>query len=213
MKAFKQSPWLDKKTGNLFRDEFRLINDLKVDPWLERVDPRYQPIDVYRWIDQHDGESLLYRGFDTYAPLFPVIAYNGQVALWISPPPSGYGNAILIVVGHDATGTLRLVGGNDFPEPADKGGTPLSGAMFFDRYDKADDRGKECLVFDTVSQSISPDCKSLLFNIRRECEHFHTMPIYITVLTDTGSMFHAAKAVVMGVTPADFSYEYFGEVK
>jgi hypothetical protein len=39
------------------------------------------------------------------------------------------------------------------------------------------------------------------------------MAIYITVLTDPGSMFHAGKAVVEGVKPADFSYEFFGEIK
>jgi hypothetical protein len=50
-------------------------------------------------------------------------------------------------------------------------------------------------------------------NIRRECEQFHTTAIHITALTDSGSLFHAGKAVIEGVKPADFSHEFFGEIK
>jgi hypothetical protein len=39
------------------------------------------------------------------------------------------------------------------------------------------------------------------------------MPVFITVLTTEGSMFHAGKAVIDGVKPADCSYEFFGEIK
>ena len=80
-------------------------------------------------------------------------------------------------------------------------------------YDQLDLRGQLQLVKDTVEASIQSEYASLLLNIQRECEHFHTMAIYVTVLTDPGSMFHAAKAVIEGVKPADFSYEFFGEIK
>ena len=208
-----QSPWLDPKTRNLFLDEFNLINDLKTDPWLEQANPYFKPIELYRWIDQNNGVSLFFRGLARYAPMFPVFAYNGQVASWISPPPSGRGNAILMVMGHDKTGKLRLVGGNRFTEPTGTGGSPLSSTDFFNRYDTANDRDKERLVRETVSQNICLGDESLLRSISRECEHFHTMAIYITILTATGSLFHAAKAVIEGDRPAGFSYEYFGEVK
>jgi hypothetical protein len=64
-----------------------------------------------------------------------------------------------------------------------------------------------------VEKSILQTDDQLLPNIQCECEHFHTMAIYITALTDKGSLFHAGKAVVEGVRPADLSYEFIGEIK
>jgi hypothetical protein len=201
-----QSPWLDQTKPNLFRDEFQLAR--------ENIPGEYfTPIEPYRWIFQNNGENLFFKGLARLAPMFPVMAYHGQVAAWTSPPPSGLGNAIYLVLGHDNIGRLRLVGGNYFAEPKQQSGSTVSGAAFFAKYDQADQRGQRQLVKDTVEASIQPEYASLLLDIQRECEHFHTMAIYITVLTDPGSMFHAGKAVIEGVKPADFSYEFFGEIK
>ena len=211
--AMIQSPWLDHSKPNLFRDEFQLIDDLKIDSWLEEASSYYKPIELYRWIDQNKGKAKFFEGLARYAPMFALQAYHGQVAVWTSPPPSGFGNAIYMVMGHDKSGQLRLVGGNYFTEPKHKSGTEVSGASFFKQYDQADQYSQLQLVKKTVEASIQNEDASLLLNIRRECEHFHTMAIYITVLTDPGSMFHAGKAVIEGVKPADFSYEFFGEIK
>ena len=208
-----QSPWLDHTKTNFFRDEFQLIDDLKIDSWLEEASSYYKPIELYRWIDQNKGKTKFFEGLARYAPMFPLHAYHEQVAVWTSPPPSGFGNAIYMVMGHDKSRQLRLVGGNYFTEPKNKSGTAVSGASFFKQYDQANQFDQIQLVKATVEASIQPEDASLVLHIRRECEHFHTMAIYITVLTDPGSMFHAAKAVIEGVRPADFSYEFFGEIK
>ena len=55
--------------------------------------------------------------------------------------------------------------------------------------------------------------ETLLLDISRECEHFHTLAIYIAVLTDKGCLFHAGKAVIDGDNPSDMSFEFFGEIK
>ena len=201
-----QSPWLDRTKPNLFNDEFQLAR--------ENLPGEYfKPIEPYRWIFQNNGENLFFKGLARLAPMFPVVAYHGQVAVWTSPPPSGLGNAIYLVMGHDKDQQLRLVGGNYFTEPRQHSGSTVSGAAFFAQYDQADQYSQLQLVKKTVEASIQIEDASLLLNIRRECEHFHTMAIYITVLTDPGSMFHAGKAVIEGVKPADFSYEFFGEIK
>jgi hypothetical protein len=207
------SPWIDAKLQNLFRREFSLIDDLKIESHLEEIDAYFKPIEIYRWIDNHQGKSLFFKGLARFAPMFPVRAYNGQIASWISPPPSGFGNAIYIVVGHDKTGDLRLVGGNFFSEPRRQVGSSLTDEEFFNQYDSLDDRTKQHLVYETIAMSIQEQDEALVSQIRRECEHFHTMGIYLTVLDGGNTMFHAAKAVVEGEYPADFSYEYFGEVK
>jgi len=202
-----QSPWLDNTKPNLFRDEFQLAR--------ENLPGEYfTPIEPYRWIFRNNGENLFFKGLDRLAPMFPVVAYHGQVAVWTSPPPSGLGNAIYLVMGHDKEQQLRLVGGNYFTEPKQSSGSTASGSAFFEQYDQSDQRGQVQLVKDTVEASIQlASDASLLRNIHRECEHFHTMAVFITVLTDAGSMFHAGKAVIDGVKPADFSYEFFGEIK
>mgnify|MGYP000013349998 CR=1 FL=1 len=200
------SPWQDPTKPNLFRDEFQLAR--------ENIPGEYfTPIEPYRWIFQNNGENLFFNGLARLAPMFALHAYHGQVAVWTSPPPSGLGNAIYFVMGHDKDQQLRLVGGNYFTEPKPQSGPTTTGSEFFAQYDQADLRGQRQLVKDTVEASIKAEYAGLLLNIRRECEHFHTMAIYITVLTDQGSMFHAGKAVIEGVKPADFSYEFFGEIK
>lgn len=202
----KRSLWLDPSKSNLFKDEFQLARENL--PYKE-----FKPLEIYSWIERHGGERLFFKGLARLAPMFPVFAYHNQVSVWISPPPSGFGNAIFMVMGHDKDQQLRLVGGNYFTEPKQQSGTILSGAEFFSQFDQADPCDQRQLVKETVEASIQPEDASLLLAIRRECEHFHTMAIYITVLTDQGSMFHAGKAVIEGVKPADFSYEFFGEIK
>jgi len=148
------SPWLDPTKSNLFRDEFRLIADIKVQPEIAEWGPYYTPIPLYQWIFDHDAADKFFRGFARLAPMFPVLAYKGQVAIWTSPPPSGLGNAIYMVMGHDTKGELRLVGGNYFTDPRSESGPCLDSASFFHMYDKADDRIKQDLVRDAVQRNL-----------------------------------------------------------
>lgn len=201
----KLSPWLNPKTSNLFKYEFQLARE-------NAAEEGFKPLPIYQWIHCHGGEDLFFKGLAVFAPMRPLVGYHGQVTVWLSPHPSGYGNAIYMVFGHDSTGQLRLVGGNYFSEPTGAAGSPLADADFFHKFDHASSYGQQTLVMDAVRHSISLEDKPLLHSISRECEHFHTMPIYITALTPQGSLFHAAKAVIEGDHPADFSYENFGEI-
>jgi len=201
-----RSPWLDPTNRNLYRYEFYLAK--------ENYHGGYHtPLEPYRWIHKNKGEQLFFKGLARFAPMFPVIAYNGQIAAWTSPPTSGFGNAIYIVIGHDITGKLRLAGGNCFTAPSRRSGSPLDSKSFFQQFDQADKRQQIELIANTVKKSIQQEDDQLLLNIQRECEHFQTMAIYITALTENGSLFHAGKAVAEGVRPADLSYEFIGEIK
>lgn len=202
----ERSPWIDPKKSSLLKYEFQLARENL--PYEE-----FKPLEIYSWIERHGGEHLFFKGLARFAPMFPLHAYHGQVALWTSPPPSGYGNAILIVMGHDKSGTLRLVGGNFFTEPKPLEGSQTTSGDFFTLYDSGNERRQQTLVREAVTASISPEEIGLLRCVSRECEHFHTMAIYLTVLTSEGSLFHAAPAVIEGNKPADFSYEHFGEIK
>jgi len=202
----KLSPWLDRKKSNLFRYELQLARE-------NASEEASRPLPIYQWIQHHGGEDLFFNGLAHFAPMRPLVGYHGRVTVWLSPHPAGFGTAIYMVFGHDRTGQLRLVGGNLFSEPSGAGGSPLADTEFFNKFDHASTYGQQTLVMDAVRQSISLEDKPLLRSISRECEHFHTMPIYVTVLTPQGSLFHAAKAVIEGDHPADFSFECFGEVR
>ena len=199
------SPWLDKAKTNLFRDEFQIAKENL--PY-----PGYRPLSIYNWIYRNGGVSIFFRALARYAPMFPVIGYHGQIASWISPPPSGLGNIIFIVMGHDHFGKLRLVGGNHFLCLRPSGGEVPNSPDFFVCYDEADSCVRQRLVTEVIEKS-AKGCHEILSSVRIECEHFHTMQICIVALTKRGPLFHAAKAVIEGVKPADFSYEHFGEIK
>lgn len=200
-----RSPWLDKSKPNLFQDEFQIAKENL--PY-----PSYRPLSIYNWIYHNGGIKLFFRALARYAPMFPVVAYHGQIASWISPPPSGLGNMIFIVMGHDQFGKLRLVGGNHSICLRPSGGEVPKSPDFFKQYDDADQYVRQRLVTEVIEKS-SKGCNEILDSLRRECEHFHTMQICIVALTKSGPLFHTAKAVIEGVKPADFSYEYFGEIK
>ena len=91
------SPWLDKSKQNLFRDEFQIAKENL--PY-----SAYKPMPIYNWIYRNRGVDIFFQALARYAPMFPVAAYRGQIASWISPPPSGLGNVIFIVIGHNRDG-------------------------------------------------------------------------------------------------------------
>ncbi len=203
---WSQSPWLDASKPNIYLEEFKHAK-------YEEPNAYFKPIEPFRWIFQNKGEDLFLRGLARLAPMFPVIAYKGGVAGWLSPPPSGFGNAIYIVMGHDASGVMRLAGGNYFTEPNGRSGSLLNSSEFFEQFENGDSRKRFQLLKDSIEMSICADDEALMHSVRRECEHFHTMPVYVSVLTESGSIFHACKAVIEGEKPADFSYEFIGEIK
>jgi hypothetical protein len=69
-KRMPKSPWLDPSKRNLFKDEFQLAH--------ENLGGAYfTPLDPFRWIHENHGATLFFKGLARYAPMFPVIAYNG----------------------------------------------------------------------------------------------------------------------------------------
>jgi len=205
------SPWLDTKYGNLIKDEFQLAK--------EKLPLNYgayfQPLPLFKRINDLGGEKLLFRGLGRLAPMLPLIGYNGDIAIWTSPPPSGLGNTIFIVMGHDCNNQLRLVGGNWFTDPKQRPGTVLTNNNFFTLFDQNSQRQQMQLVKDVIEFSTRSIDLKYLQEIRATCEHFHTMPIYIVVLENNlgQSLFQACPAVIEGVRPSNMSFEFFGEIK
>jgi hypothetical protein len=204
-KSSSISPWLNADYDNQFRYEIRsAIEDSDI--------TGFKPQPPFVWIHKNNATARLYKALSKLAPLFAVIGYHGQVCSWVSPPPSGLGNVICIVMGRDAVGRVRLIGGNWFTTPRNQKSTQLSASEFFARYDKSEQRVQQEMVVNAVISSMTPEHFAIAREVELQCETFHTMHIYLTVLDGDAALFAVAPAIVDGVRPADFSYEFFGEI-
>jgi hypothetical protein len=208
-----ESPWLDPTHSSQFSDQFKLLEDIKQQPELESWGPYFEPLKIFKWIDKNKAVEKFFKALATLAPMYPVVAYNGGVSSWISPPPSGSCNVVWIVMGRDKTRKLRVCGTNICFRPWVVSATELSDIDFFERYDETTtDREKEELFSKVFSIAYRKIGDEFIRSVTRRCEIFNTMPIYITVLTPTGSMAQIAEAVIEGDRPSDFSYEFTGEI-
>lgn len=208
-----ESPWLDPTKSNMFRDELQLIEDIKKQPEIQNGNPYFEPLEIFKWIDKNNGVDKLYKALAKFAPMYPVVAYKGKVASWISPPPSGSGNVVCIVLGRDKTRKLRVCGTNICFKPWITSATELSAIDFFEQYDlTTTDREKEQLLSKVFSIAYRKIDKELIRCVTSRCNIYNTMPIFITVLTATGSMAQITEAVIQGDYRSDFSYELIGEI-
>ena len=205
--AEKNSPWLDAGCDNVFRREMILA--------VEKSDfPGFKPDPAFVWLHSNGAAQHVYKAFAVFAPLFAVRSYHGEVSSWVSPPPSGGGNRICLVVGKDEQRKLRIVGGNYFhslnmpPKPH------TGGADFFSAYDIGNEKSKHELVRQITANWYGKLSPAETRNLDRCCKLANAMPIHITVLDDSvgESLFAYGPALLDGRRPADFSYEFFGEV-
>jgi len=207
MKAsLTNSPWLDPRYDNAFRREMALA--------AENSDfPGFQPEPAYVWLHKNGAEQHLLKALATLAPLFAVRSYHGEVSSWVSPPPSGGGNRTCLVVGKDAKQKVRIVGGNYFHSLNMSPHPDMQGTDFFRDYDAGNTDSKHTLVRQATANWSGKLPVAARRNLNLCCELANAMPIYITVLDDSAgkSLFAYGPALVDGLRPADFSYEYFGE--
>lgn len=207
-----ESPWLDPTKSNLIRDQFKLIEEINQEPEIQNGHPYFEPLEIFKWIHKKNGVAKLFRALAQFAPMIPAFAYKGEVASWISHPPSGSGNVIWIVMGHDKTGKLRVCGSNVFSKPWVQSDTEIKSADFFDEFDSVSESDKKELFSKVFFQCYRQIEKEFMASVSRRCRMFSTMPIYITVLTETGCMSQITEAVIQGDSPSDFSYEFTGEI-
>jgi hypothetical protein len=199
-----QSPWLNTHNQNSFKTRFLLS---EIGFLSSTVHFR-----LHGWILKNNGVDLFFRGLTQFAPTFPVLGFQGKPVMWVSLP-TGIGHSVYIVMGHDAKGTLRLVGGNTFTKPVFRRGHAFSSDDFFTKYDQANGDDKKQLVREAVEKSCGLQESSELDDLQSQCEEFFTMPIYTVILTKSDSVLHAEKALITGKITFDTSHQFFGEIK
>lgn len=198
------SPWQDPSLENLFRIELSLVSD--------PIDlPMYKSLTAFQWIHKTKTAGLLFRGLTKFAPLYPVNAYKGEISSWLSPPPSGSGNTVLLILGKDQKGKARLVGTNYLNMP--QCNNNFTAINFFEDYDKATSRTeKESLIYNMISSQMTWDELRIANQVTYQAEVVRTMPIALLVLDATKSYMAFSPAVVYGNHPSDMSLEFLGEV-
>jgi hypothetical protein len=199
-----QSPWLGTQNQSSFKTRFLLSEIVFL---CSTVHFR-----LYGWILKNNGVDLFFKGLAEFAPTSPVLGYQGKPVMWVSLP-TGIGHTIYIVMGHDGKGTLRLVGGNTFTKPIFRRGLTLSSSDFFTQYDHVNGDDRKQLVREAVEKSARLQESSELDDLQRQCDEFFTMPVYTVILTKSGSMLHAEKALITAKNTFDTSHQFFGEIK
>jgi hypothetical protein len=198
-----KSPWLDSSYNNIFRDEISYIEDPIPGEY-------YKPMKIFKWVYKNKAKKLLFNALAKFVPLFPVVSYHGQISSWLSPSPSGYGNAVFIIIGKDKSGKLRCVGGNYFNSDVT---CDVCCDNFWESFDNCKDEfSKYCLMTNMLGycKKYYPD--EDICETERIADFACTMPIYLSVIDNEIIYTVAAPAFVKGKSPADFSYEKLGEV-
>jgi hypothetical protein len=204
MSKSKKSPWLDFKHSNLISDELSFAED-------PVPGEQNKPMEAFKWIHENNAKDLLFKSLAEFAPLFPVISYHGEISSWLSPPPSGSGNAIFIIIGKDGSGRLRSVGGNYFN--SDVNATACSSNFWIDYDNSEDDLSRLNLMSEVLGYYKKYYSYENIREIERCSDFSCSMPIYILVLDNNIGHMAVAPAMVRGYGPADFSYEKIKEVR
>jgi len=199
-----KSPWLDVKFESLLNTEFECCRDRKTDPSL-RVN---RAID---WLCQNGVGPKLRKILAKDAPLLSV--NHAFAETWISPPPSGAGNTVVVVAGFDQKRELRLVHSNWCQRPQHTCCQTPTRRHFFEELTSCSTAGdKTRLLQKVLNGSLRGSARKWSAEVHEWCRIFRTMPVHIIVVTDNEPVVATFPAVIHGVRFCDFSLESAGEV-
>lgn len=204
-KSRNSSPWITHRNNSVFGYEMGIAEDPSCH-WFSKPHP------LFHWLNENNLNSALFDVLAKLSPLHPVVSYNGHTSLWLSPPPSGSGNAVGIIIGRDKSNQVRIIGTNFMNCPAGSINTP--NACVFEAFDAL--AGNTLAIYRLIENEISSRMTSEEVGISKVIEHeaykYRTMPIYILAIDGDKSYFGIDTAVVSGDHPSDMSYEFAGEI-
>ena len=173
----------------------------------------FKPNPLFIWLEANHLNDSLFKALDKFCPLYPLVSYYGQPSIWLSPPPSGAGNTVGIIIGRDSSNRLRIIGSNFINNPAGSINVPTK--SFFDTYDSLGGSSLAIsrLIENEISSRMTEDNFKRAKEIEDEAFKFRTMPIYILVIDDGSTYLGMDVALVTASRrPSDMSYEYAGEI-
>ena len=197
--------WSDPDKRSDFQYELSIANEPVLIPSLE-ANP------AFAYIAKKGLEKKLYAALDKLAPLLPVPGFNGTPLLWFSPPPSGSGNRVGLVLVEDAQGNHKFVGSNFIGHLA----KPIGGGVppnLFDLF-------KECksyndataLIVGVLNGIVDIGWRWAIEKVEWEGQRFRTMPIYFAIVTRECTAFYCSSARLEGDFQSKMEIEYYGEL-
>ncbi len=198
------NPWLDKTLTNFARDEISYV----LDPIPQAY---YRPHELFKWLCDNRAEHFLFEGLVNLAPLFPVDAYYGEISHWLAPPPSGAGNAVVIIMGrHDKK--LRFMGGNYFNEFPNRCKVNVSNDFWQSIDGLKTDLAKHHYMRLYLQQNMNNDDDDFARQVTCKSNIANTMPVYLMLIDGNNHYFWAMPAIVYGHHPSDMKHEKMWEV-
>lgn len=200
------SAWTHPRLTNDFRDELERTCD--ADP-----DVRNKAHPLFAWIAAQRAEARLQNALAEFAPLKPVPGLEGKPDHWRSPPPSGAGNHVGIVMGLDSKGAPFCVATNIMSRPDETvTATPADFLMTFNLANSTADQAR--LIHQTIS-SVASNGKHFeqVDRVCKEGHRYRTMAIFVVIIDQNKQHFYATTALVDGARQCDFALERTGKVR
>lgn len=171
------------------------------------------PNPLFTWLKVNKLNDSLYKTLDQLCPLFPVNCYPDQPSIWLSPPPSGAGNSVGIIIGRDINNRLKIFGTNFMSDPTRALNTPnphLFGALDLMA---GNSLGISRLIEDEIGAQMTRENYERAKEIENEAFKFRTMSVYILVIDGAKTFMGMDVALATAARrPSNMSYEFAGEI-
>ena len=205
IRKFDQQSWLDSGTSSDFQYEFSIAKE-------PEPIPGFKANPAFEYMNRMGLEKQLYAALDKLAPLLPIPGFDGTPLLWYSPPPSGSGNRVALVIVEDGQGTHRFYGSNIIGRSPEPSGEPVPTELF-DRFIECKSYGDTTVLITKVLNSVvDTGWHWAIELVESEGERFRTMPIYVAIVTSECIAFCCTSSRVEGRHQSDMKLECYGEL-
>jgi hypothetical protein len=171
------------------------------------------PNPLFTWLKVNNLNNHLYKALDLLCPLFPVNCYPDQPSIWLSPPPSGAGNSVGIIIVRDNHNCLKMYGTNFMSDPTRAVNTPNPHLLNALNLMAGNSMGTSRLIEDEISAQMTSGNYERAKEIESEAFKFRTMSVYILVIDGAKTYMGMDVAIATAARrPSDMSYEFAGEI-
>lgn len=175
--------------------------------------PPFEPNSAFSWLAERHLQSRVYTALDRLAPFSPIYGFGQEPMAWHSPPPSGAGNRVGLVVVEDNDGSIRQYGSNFVHREPRSSGHALP-ANLIERFRTATHHAQVNDAILLALDAVADDgWRRSIYQVECEGERFRTMPIYLAVVSREGGFFYCTSAHAHGPRQSRFALEFAGEVR
>ena len=196
--------WADLEKLSDFQYELSIANEPVPIPYLD-AHPAFE------YIANKKLAKQLYAALDKLAPLLPFSGFDGTPLLWLSPPPSGTGNRIGLILVEDGEGRHRFFGSNFIGRSPRASGGAVPDDLLSRFLGCTGYRDTTALITEVLN-AVATDWQPAIAQVESEGERFRTMPIYLAVITRKCTAFYCTSARLEGHYQSKMSLEIFGEI-